>query len=130
MTIFNIGSNWKGFYDAPLPYGRQEFTCAIDEHTADNTFVAIGQDKEGKFSAKGSLVNIKTASKEEEDDDEDETCDINFIKDYLNEDGYKGVEYKGKLCGTKITGNYSFVWKKSFISKTVTGIFEMNLVTS
>ena len=129
MTTFKSGSNWKGFYDAPLPYGRQQFTCTVAEVTTDYTFAATGQDKAGKFSAKGSLTNIKVVS-EKDDSDDNATCDISFIKDYLNEDGYKGVEYKGKLIGNKITGNYSFVWKKSFISKTVTGIFEMNLVAS
>ena len=126
MATFKGGSNWKGFYDAPLPYGRQEFTCEVEEVTTDYQFVATGHDKEGKFSFKGSLVNFKPVL---EETDEDETwCDISFVKDYLSEDGYKGVEYKGKVCGTKITGNYSFVWKKSFLSKNVTGLFEMNLL--
>ena len=55
------------------------------------------------------------------------TCDITFIKDYLDEKGYKGIKYNGKLCGDKITGEYSFVWRASFLSKNVKGIFEMNI---
>ena len=125
MATFNNGSKWKGFYDAPFPYGRQEFTLDVEEVTPDNAFLAIGHDKEGKFSAKGSLSNITLASEEG-----NETCDINFVKDYVSKDGYKGVEYKGKLNGSKIIGHYSFVWRKSFINKSITGIFEMTLVSS
>ena len=131
MTALKCGSKWKGFYDAPLPYGRQEFTCHVEEVKQDYTFVGNGEDKDGKFSVKGSLTNIKAVSNEEEDGNQEVSCgDVFFVKDYLSESGYKGIDYKGTLRGSKITGNYSFVWKKSFISKTVTGIFEMNLMLS
>ena len=127
---FKPGSKLKGFYDAPLPYGRQEFTCAVEEVTEEYRFVATGEDKDGKFSLKGCLTNIEPSLMKEGEDNEDETYGISFVKDYVSEDGYKGVEYKGTLVGTKITGNYSFVWKKGFISKTVTGKFEMNFICS
>ena len=132
MASFAPGSHWEGFYDAPLPYGRQKFTLqVVDVEEKDNTFKAIGSDKDGKFTANGSLTNAKNDL--EEDSEKEESiicCDIHFIKDYISEDGYKGIEYNGKLTGQKMTGNYSFVWKKSFLSKTINGIFEMNLVTS
>jgi hypothetical protein len=130
MMYLKPGSKWKGFYDAPLPYGRQEFTCEVEEVTEECRFVATGEDKDGKFTLKGCLPNINPSLMKEGQDNEDETYDISFVKDYLSEDGYKGVEYKGTLVGTKITGNYSFVWKKGFISKTVTGKFEMNFICS
>ena len=132
MATLALGSHWEGFYDAPLPYGRQKFTLQVEDvKEKDNTFKASGSDKDGKFTATGSLINVKN-DLEEDNAKEDDTpcCDIHFIKDYISEDGYKGIEYNGKLIGQKITGNYSFVWKKSFLSKTIKGIFEMNLVTS
>ena len=125
MTALKIGSKWKGFYDAPLPYGRREFSCEITEITENQSFVGQGEDAEGIFSIKGSLGNTKIIL---EDGQERQTCDISFVKDYLADDGYKGVEYKGTLSDHKITGQYSFLWKKAFISKTVTGIFEMEVV--
>ena len=127
MESFKVGSKWKGFFDAPFPYGRQEFTCNVEELTKDCKFVAAGYDKEGNFTVKGLLTNVNHVSEENEDDD---ICDISFIKDYLTKDGYKGIKYKGKLTGRRINGNYSFDWKKSFISKKVSGVFEMNLVSS
>ena len=130
MATFELGSRWEGFYDAPLPYGRQKFTLKV-EHVKeeDNTFKAIGSDKDGKFTATGSLTNVKNDLEEDNVKKDCTPCpDIHFIKNYISEDGYKGIEYNGKLIGQKITGNYSFVWKKSFLSKTITGIFEMNLV--
>lgn len=127
---FQQGSSWKGFYDAPFPYGRQEFTCRVTEMREDGTFVANGDDKEGQFSLKGDLVNIQPNLIKDRGQNEDGTSDIHFIKDYLSEDGYKGIDYKGVLVGTKITGSYTYLWKKGFISKTVTGIFEMNYNTS
>ena len=132
MEKFALGSNWEGFYDAPLPYGRQKFSLQVEDvEEKDNTFKAIGSDKDGKFTATGSLTNVKNDLEEDnEKEDNIPCCDIHFIKDYISEDGYKGIEYNGKLIGPKITGNYSFVWKKSFLSKTINGIFEMNLVTS
>ena len=132
MAIFVLGSHWEGFYVAPLPYGRQKFTLQVEDvKEKDNTFKASGSDKDGKFTATGSLTNVKNDLEEDnEKEDYISYCDIHFIKDYISEDGYKGIEYNGKLIGPKITGNYSFVWKKSFLSKTINGIFEMNLVTS
>ena len=29
MTAFKVTSKWKGFFDAPLPYGRREFSCEV-----------------------------------------------------------------------------------------------------
>ena len=131
MTLFRTGSSWKGFYLAPSPYGREEFTIVVDEVTPDFNFVATGHDNTGTFSAKGSLTNIKAPVTDSEHENIDSkgspTCDINFTKDYLDEKGYKGIKYNGKLCDNKITGEYSFVWRASFLSKTVTGIFEMNI---
>ena len=131
MTAFKSGTSWKGFYDAPSPYGREEFTIFVDEVTTDYNFVATGQDRTGSFSAKGSLTNIKVPVAVDDQQDIDEevsaTCDISFIKDYLDEKGYKGIKYNGRLCGHKITGEYSFVWRASFLSKNVKGIFEMNI---
>ena len=120
MTAFKLTSKWKGFFDAPLPYGRREFSCEVTK-MSQNMFIGRGEDSDGGFSFNGSLSNIKTIS---QDGIETQTCDITFVKDYLAEDGYKGVEYKGILTGDKIKGNYSFLWKKAFLSKTVTGIFE------
>ena len=125
MASLQVGSNWKGFYDAPLPYGRREFSCEITKITENQSFIGQGEDAEGNFSIKGSLGSTKTIS---EDGQESVTCDITFIKDYLADDGYKGVEYKGTLTDHRITGQYSFLWKKAFLSKTVTGIFEMEVV--
>ena len=132
MATFALGSRWEGFYDAPLPYGRQKFTLQVEDvKEKDNTFKAIGSDKDGKFTATGSLTNVKNDLEKNKEKKDDTPCiDIHFIKDYISEDGYKGIEYNGKLIGPKITGNYSFVWKRSFLSKTINGIFEMNLVTS
>ena len=132
METFVLGSHWEGFYDAPRPYGRQKFTLQVEDvKEKDNTFKAIGSDNDGKFTATGSLTNVKNDLEENKlKEDCTQCCDIHFIKNYISEDGYKGIEYKGKLMGQKITGNYSYVWKKSFLSKTINGIFEMNLVTS
>ena len=132
MATFAVGSHWEGFYDAPLPYGRQKFTLQVEDvKEKDNAFKAIGSDKDGKFTAIGSLTNGTNDLKEDNvKEDYTPCCDIHFIKDYIAEDGYKGIEYNGKLIGQSIKGNYSFVWKKSFLSKTINGMFEMNLVTS
>ena len=132
MATFALGSHWEGFYDAPLPYGRQTFTLKVEDvEEKDNTFKAIGSDKDGKFTATGSLTNLRNDLEEDNvKENYTQCCDIHFIKDYISEDGYKGIEYNGKLIGQKITGNYSFVWKKSFLSKTINGIFQMNLVTA
>ena len=73
MESFKVGSKWKGFFDAPFPYGRQEFTCNVEELTTECKFVATGYDKEGNFTAKGLLSNIKHVS---EEDDDDQLCDI------------------------------------------------------
>ena len=125
MSLFKVGFKWKGFYDAPLPYGRREYTCEIIEIKDEYNFIGQGEDAEGQFSIKGSLSNIKTIV---EDGTEHQTCDVHFNKDYLSDDGYKGIQYNGKLVQEKITGEYSFLWKKAFLSKTVTGKFEMDLV--
>ena len=124
MTSFKVNSKWKGFYDAPLPYGRREFTCKVMK-MGENRFIGEGEDADGNFLINGNLSNFKTVSK---DGMEIQTCDITFVKDYLTEDGYKGIEYNGTLTGEKIKGQYSFLWKKAFISKNVTGEFEMELI--
>merc|ERR1712133_59405 len=120
MTAFKVGSKWKGYFDAPLPYGRRDFSCEITEMTDKNSFVGEGEDADGKFSIKGSLCNFTNIM---ENGQEWQICEINFVKDYLADDGYKGIQYKGTMNREKITGEYSFLWKKAFLSKTVTGNF-------
>ena len=133
MTMFKSGRSWKGFYQAPSPYGRQEVTVFVNEATPDLSFVLTGQDSWGTFSAKGSLTNIKVpvADSEQEHigDEISRTCDISFIKHYVDEKGYKGIKHNGKLFGNKITGKYSFVWRASFLSKTdIDIIYNMLLI--
>ena len=125
MSAFKVGSKWKGYFDAPLPYGRRDYICEITEMADKHSFVGEGEDADGKFSIKGSLCNCTTIL---ENGQEREICDINFVKDYLADDGYKGIQYNATLNREKITGEYSFLWKKAFLSKTVTGKFEMEVV--
>jgi hypothetical protein len=52
---------------------------------------------------------------------------VEFVKDYVEEGNYKGIRYKGSLQGNKITGKYSFLYKKMFLSLQVSEDFEMVL---
>ena len=89
MATFELGSRWEGFYDAPLPYGRQKFTLKV-EHVKeeDNTFKAIGSDKDGKFTATGSLTNVKNDL--EEDNVKEDDTPLEITPPIINSNGADG----------------------------------------
>lgn len=99
-NIFIPGSELTGWYDAPLGFGRTDFTATVvsyDDQTGD--FNASGTDSQGDFTLKGKV----------------EGDEVSIVKDYVASDGYKNIKYRGTVENDEVKGTYKFRYKALFI---------------
>merc|ERR1711874_913677 len=107
------GSRWEGWYAAPSPFGKTEFVVDIEEADDEGNFSGQGTDKQGEFPIQGKVSE----------------GNVKFTKDY-KDGSHKGIVFEGVLEEGVVTGKYSFVYKKAFISMNICQEFEMKIVMS
>ena len=55
-SIIDKNVKFHGWYDAPFPFGRTEFTVTIEEYDeVSEVFTGRGEDKQGQFTISGSI---------------------------------------------------------------------------
>jgi len=111
--IFLCSTSWEGWYAAPSPFGRTEFTVDIDSADEDGNFSGEGRDKQGEFRIKGKVVD----------------GNVKFTKDY-KDGSHTGVVFEGVLEDGVVKGKYKFLFKKAFISMNICEEFSMKIVKS
>merc|ERR1712051_700467 len=111
-NIFAPGTKYTGWYDAPLGFGRTEFTATIEtyqERTGE--FSATGSDKQGDFTLKGKMQGAQ----------------VDFVKDFTEAGGYKDIKYKGNIENDEIKGTYNFFYRALFINLPINENFYMKV---
>ena len=110
--IFSPGTSFSGWYDAPLGFGRTEFTATVQTfEESTGAWAATGTDKQGDFTLKGKV----------------EGEEVSFVKDFTAADGYKDIKYKGNIENDEVSGAYNFFYKALFISLPINENFYMKV---
>lgn len=109
-SIIAPNAKFTGWYDAPFPFGKTEFSLLIESCGPDGEFSGSGQDKQGEFTVKGNVEGQKVV----------------FVKDYKDRK-YTDIKYDGLLDGDHIEGQYSFLYKTLVINMNVKEKFYMKL---
>lgn len=107
------GTSWEGWYAAPSPFGRTEFTVDIEEDDEEGNFTGEGVDKQGEFRIKGNMSG----------------GNVKFTKDY-KDGSHTGVVFEGVMEDGMVKGKYRFLYKKAFISMNICEEFQMKIVKS
>ena len=111
-NIFSPGTQFSGWYDAPLGFGRTDFTATVETYQeTTGQFTASGTDKQGDFTLKGTVTGD----------------DVRFVKDFTASDGYKDIKYSGSVEGEEVKGTYKFQYNALFISLPINENFYMKV---
>ena len=95
-TIINENVKFSGWYDAPFPFGKTDFTLTIEKVVAaDGTFFGRGTDKQGHFTIQGQFSCTNDNGE----------GDVTFVKDYVDK-SHTNIQYEGKISGNTISGIY------------------------
>ena len=107
-------SQFTGWYDAPLGFGRTDFTATV-ETFVDTTgeFSASGQDKQGDFTLQGTITG----------------AEVRFVKDFTASDGYKDIKYEGRVSGEEVRGTYKFQYTALFVNIPIHENFYMKVTS-
>ena len=142
-------SEWCGWYGAPAPFGRTEFTLTLTEIDYDDGSIkGSGVDKRGEFEITGKVSPVTAATTSvatEEDEGERESCDesatfifhVEFEKSYIDRSKGTGIYYTGELRkessvetgGGRVImcGKYNYLYQMGFFKMNVSDEFEMVL---
>ena len=114
-NIFSPGTAFSGWYDAPLGFGRTQFTATVETYEeSTGAWTARGTDKQGDFTLKGKV----------------EGSEVNFVKDFTAASGYKDIKYKGTVENDEVKGTYNFFYKALFINLPINENFYMKVTNS
>ena len=108
--MFKIGSIFSGWYEAPAPWGRTDFTLTLETFNSDGSFTGRGVEKQGGFSMRGSINGNS----------------FKAVKDFDNK-SIVNIKYDGTVNNDTVSGNYSFLYQEPGFSKQVTQPFSMKL---
>ena len=108
--MFKSGSKFSGWYEAPAPWGRTDYTMTMETYNKDGSFTGRGQEKQGGFSARGTVSGTS----------------FKMVKDFDNK-SIVGIKYDGTVNNDTVSGNYSFLYQEPGFSKQVTQPFSMKL---
>ena len=97
-NIFVTNVKFRGWYDAPFPFGKTEFTLTIETH----------DETDGSFR-KGPALTL-------------------FIHSTNNPNTMQyGVQYEGGLAGDTVTGHYTFTYKTFLVNMNIKEKFSMTV---
>ena len=140
-SLLQINSTWSGWFGAPAPFGRTEFSLTIsDVNYVQRTFKGTGIDKRGEFEINGKIFSAN--SEEEKNHSNEEVLVIfsmEFIKDYKDKSNGTGIHYKGILrrcllsnpddkCSREkvcMSGKYTYLYQLGFMKLNICDDFEM-----
>ena len=111
LELCSAGAEFVGWYEAPFPFGKTEFTLKIVTVDQDASFTGTGTDKQGEFNVRGTLVSD----------------DVVFVKDY-KDGSHTGVKYVGRVEGRCVAGEYRFNYRKMFINMDICEKFWMEKI--
>ena len=110
-NIFQPGKKLTGYYDAPFPFGRTEFSLEIELYSdQDQSFSGIGRDKQGEFKVQGKLSGDK----------------VEFMKNYVD-GSHTNIKYEGKMEDDQVTGYYTFCYKTFLVTMNIKEKFQMKV---
>ena len=113
-NIFSPGTEFSGWYDAPLGFGRTEFTARVETfEERTGAWTARGTDSQGDFTLKGKV----------------EGSEVSFVKDFTAAEGYKDIKYKGTVENDEVKGAYNFFYKALFINLPINENFYMKVTS-
>ena len=61
-----LNLQFTGWYEAPFPFGKTDFTLLIENCADSGDFSGVGSDKQGEFTVRGKVDGAK----------------VTFVKDY------------------------------------------------
>ena len=102
---------FSGWYEAPFPFGKTDFTLTIENCADTGDFSGVGRDKQGEFTVRGQVSGTR----------------VTFVKDY-KDGSHTNIKYDGVMETDHIEGQYSFLFKSFVINMNVQEKFYMKLV--
>ena len=125
-------SNWSGWFDAPAPFGRTEYTLTIQIDYVDGSITGRGSDKRGEFEITGKIS--VSGEVEEPSPSPGGVFPIEFEKCYIDRSKGTEIYYKGVLVndenkGVVMTGKYTYLYKMGFFKLNVCEMFEMIMLS-
>ena len=109
--LCSAGADFVGWYEAPFPFGKTEFTLKIVTVDQDGSFTGTGSDKQGEFTVAGTLASD----------------DVVFEKEY-KDGSHKGIKYVGRVERNCVAGDYRFNYRKMFINMDICEKFWMEKI--
>ena len=111
-NIFQLGNKFTGWYDAPFPFGKTEFSLVIESfNDTDKTFSGSGNDKQGDFKIQGNLNGDNK---------------VEFMKGYVD-GSHTNIQYEGIIEDDQVTGHYTFCYKTFLINMNIKEKFQMRV---
>ena len=101
---------FNGWYEAPFPFGKTDFSLVVITCSGDGEFTGTGQDKQGEFTVKGKIDGSK----------------VSFVKDY-KDGSHTNVQYEGTVDNDHIDGQYYYLYKTFLVNMKVQEKFYMKL---
>ena len=90
ITLLNLIESplqFSGWYEAPFPFGKTDFTLTIENCADSGDFSGVGRDKQGEFSVRGQVEGTR----------------VTFVKDY-NDGSHTNIQYDGQIDDDHIEG--------------------------